>query len=167
MQRAEYYKNHLGLTKHPEGGYYKEIYRSSESIPAKVLPDRFNGPRKYCTSIYFLLEQGNFSAFHRILSDEIWHFYAGQSLEVIELQENGEAFITRLGSDLEKGEKLQHTVSANTWFASRVAEGGSFALVGCTVSPGFDFADFEMANQEELIRKFPQAKSLIEQLTRV
>jgi predicted cupin superfamily sugar epimerase len=122
--------------------------------------------RNVCTAIYFLLEAGNFSAFHRIQSDEIWHFYAGQALEVLELLPDGQLCCTRLGSDILRGEIPQYVVPADTWFASRVAEGGTFSLVGCTVAPGFDFADFRLARREELLEIFPQHRQVITELTR-
>ena len=122
--------------------------------------------RSVSTGIYFLLEKNNFSAFHKIQSDEMWHFYAGQALEVLELDERGELRCTRLGPDILKGEIHQHVVLANTWFASRVAAGGSFSLVGCTVAPGFDFADFCLADRAMLLANFPQSSQIITELTR-
>jgi predicted cupin superfamily sugar epimerase len=159
---SDYYIKHLQLLPHPEGGYYKETYRSQNSI---ILKD-FGGSRNYSTAIYFLLEEKNFSAFHKIKSDEMWHFYGGDTLEVIEINLEGDLKITSIGKDLEKGETLQHVVPANIWFASRVKQGGKFSLVGCTVSPGFDFADFEMAKRNELIKTFPKHSEIIEELTR-
>jgi predicted cupin superfamily sugar epimerase len=122
--------------------------------------------RAASTGIYFLLEHGNFSAFHRIASDEMWHFYAGDALEVLELLETGELVTTLLGMTLAKGETFQHVVKANTWFASRVVEGGAFALVGCTVAPGFDFSDFQLADRVELSRQYPIHREVIATLTR-
>lgn len=119
-----------------------------------------------CTSIYFLIEQGNFSAFHRIKSDETWHFYDGHALEVIEIESNGTLKKTAIGRDLKNGDHLQYTVKANTWFASRVKKGGWFSLVGCTVSPGFDFDDFEMAGRKDLMKNYPQHSQEILSLTR-
>jgi predicted cupin superfamily sugar epimerase len=116
--------------------------------------------------VYFLLEAGNFSAFHRIESDEMWHFYAGQALEVLELDDAGNLARTRLGPDLLNGDVPQHAVPARRWFASRVAPGGTFALVGCTVAPGFDFADFALAQRHTLSARYPQHGALIAELTR-
>jgi uncharacterized protein len=164
---AEHYIQHLNLQPHPEGGYYKEVYRSALNLPSEALPPEFGGTRQICTSIYFLIEQGNFSAFHRIRSDETWHFYDGDALEVIELQQEGRLKKTAVGRNLPEGEQLQYTVKANTWFASRVKEGGHFSLVGCTVSPGFDFTDFEMAERKMLLEKYPQHKNEILGLTRI
>jgi len=166
-QNAEHYIHQLNLLPHPEGGYYKEVYRSALSISSGALPQSFGGNRQICTSIYFLIEQGNFSAFHRIKSDETWHFYDGSALEVIELAAHGQLKKTAIGRNLEKDEQLQYTVKANTWFASRVKESGDFSLVGCTVSPGFDFEDFEMAQRSKLLENYPQHKIEIISLTRI
>lgn len=122
--------------------------------------------RNVSTGIYFLLEQGNFSAFHKIRSDEMWHFYAGQALEVLEISPAGDLRCTRVGSDVLQGEVCQHVVPAHTWFASRVAQGGAFSLVGCTVAPGFDFADFCLADRAALVATFPQHRQTIHELTR-
>jgi hypothetical protein len=163
---AEHYIQQLQLLPHPEGGYYKEVYRSALNLPAHGLPKEFGGTRQVCTSIYFMIEQGNFSAFHRIKSDETWHFYDGDALEVIELKTDGTLKKTAVGRNLERNEQLQYTVMANTWFASRVKAGGNYSLVGCTVAPGFDFEDFEMATRTDLLEKFPQHKNEITALTR-
>jgi len=164
--KAEDYIKKLGLLPHPEGGYYKETYRSVEAIPHQALPPGFKGARNFSTAIYFLLPGNNFSALHRIQSDEIWHFYAGDPLEVIEISKNGTLKITEIGNDPDAGQHLQYVVSAETWFGSRVKKGGSFSLVGCTVSPGFDFEDFEMAEREQLTRLFPQHSEIVREMTR-
>ena len=119
------------------------------------------------TGIYFLIEKGNFSALHKIKSDETWHFYYGDALEVIEIDHDGNLSFTHIGSNLSKGESFQYTVKANTWFGSRVSNNGTFSLVGCTVYPGFDFYDFELANRNDLIKLFPQHQNIITELTRV
>ena len=141
MNKAQDYISNLALKEHPEGGYYSETYRNSQEIQ---FPE-FNGKRSYSTSIYFLLTQGQVSTKHRIKSDEIWYFHDGQSLEILEWNDNGEEKITRLGKNIVEGEVLQHVVKANTWFGARLAEGSEYCLVGCQVSPGFDFSDFELA----------------------
>jgi uncharacterized protein len=156
----------LELLPHPEGGFYREIYRSEEKIPGIGLPDRFFGDRNFATGIYFLIEKNNFSALHRIKSDEIWHFYEGDALEVIEIDLKGNLISTVVGRDLNKGEVFQYTVKAGHWFGSRVKAGGNFSLVGCTVAPGFDFQDFEMAGRLKLISEYPQHRDMVEQLTR-
>ena len=154
------------LQPHPEGGWYKETYKSDEYISGSTLPERFGGSRVFSTAIYFLLEQGNFSAFHRIKSDECWHFYAGDPLVVYVMQLNGRLDIIHLGNDIEKGQVFQFVVPANCWFASRPAPESTFCFVGCTVAPGFDFTDFELAKASSLTALFPQHKAIIEELCR-
>ena len=154
------------LQPHPEGGWYKETYRSSEMIPGQSLPPRFTGGRVFSTAIYFLLEEGNFSAFHRIKSDECWHFYAGDPLHIYTITDTGEMKTVTLGPNLREGHVFQHVVPANCWFASRPAPGSAFCFVGCTVAPGFDFADFEMAGQKALLTAFPQHQQLVNELCR-
>jgi len=139
MSADSYIKN-LNMLPHPEGGYYKENFRSAESFQFTG----FDGERSICTSIYFLLEKGQTSALHRIKSDEIWYFHDGQTLEIIELDEYGNEIITRLGKNILDGDVLQHVVVAGRWFGARPSLGASFCLVGCQVSPGFDFKDFEL-----------------------
>lgn len=162
--KVEELVQHYHLQPHPEGGYYKETYRSEDKIGSneRVFP---NG-RNYSTAIYFLIEKNNFSAFHRIKSDEIWHFYEGDALEVIEIDTKGNLIRTQVGRDLKNGQTFQYTVKAGHWFGSRVLSGGVYSFVGCTVSPGFDFNDFELANRKELIELFPQHEKIISELTR-
>jgi len=154
------------LQPHPEGGWYKETYKSKEFIEATALPIRFGGARSFSTAIYFLLEHGNFSAFHKIKSDECWHFYAGGPLQVYILQPNGVLDIITLGNNITEGQLFQYVVPANCWFASQPAPATSFSFVGCTVSPGFDFNDFEMADAVTLSTSYPQHAGIIKQLTR-
>lgn len=163
QQSAKFWIETLGLTRHPEGGWFRETYRSSESIPADGLPGRFNEPRSFCTAIYFLLERGEFSALHRIKSDEIWHFHEGAPLTVYVFTPNGEKHEILLGRDIEKGQHFQAVVPAGCWFGAKTA--GDFSLVGCTVAPGFDFRDFEMADRADLSSIFPRHAALINQLT--
>jgi predicted cupin superfamily sugar epimerase len=151
---------------HPEGGYYKEMYRSDEIIYKAALPERFTGDRHFSTAIYFLLQQGNFSAFHRIQSDECWHFYAGQSLHVHVIHQDGSYELIRLGNDISSGETFQAVVPAGSWFASETSPAGTFSFVGCTVAPGFDFADFELAKAADLAWQFPGHAALIKRLSR-
>lgn len=139
----------LDLKPHPEGGFYAETYRSPHS-----------------TAIYFLITPGNFSALHRIKSDELWHFYLGDPITLVEMNEQGDVKKTVIGSGIEKGETPQYVVPAGAWFGSFLNEGGKFALVGCTVSPAFEFKDFELGNREELLKRYPLAKDIITRLTR-
>jgi len=163
---ADYWIQRFQLTEHVEGGSFRELYRSPLKAPANALPPVFGDNRNFCTGIYFLLKQKQFSAFHRIQSDELWHFYYGDPLVVYELDTTGQLTEHHLGNNPEEGQEFQRTIKAGSWFASRVKEGGEYALVGCTVSPGFDFADFELANREALIKQYPQHRPLIEALTR-
>lgn len=137
---ADDYMRTLRLIPHPEGGQFREIYRN----PRKTIFEGFNGARSLGTSIYFLLREGEESALHRIKSDEIWYFHDGGTLEIIELEKDGSERITHLGRNIQSGEVLQHVVPAGTWFGARLKEGTEFCLVGCQVSPGFDFRDFEL-----------------------
>jgi len=155
---------HLNLQPHPEGGWYAETYRSDETTTG--LPERFTGPRNFSTAIYFLLTGNTFSAFHRIKSDELWHFYEGDMLEVFVIDEEGTMQVIQLGRDTAHGQVYQACVRKGLWFASRCLVKDGFSLVGCTVSPGFDFADFEMADRAELIQQYPQHSELIYGLTR-
>lgn len=150
---AEYWIERLGLKPHPEGGYYAETYRAAQTLP--------NG-RPVATAIYFLLEHGNFSALHRLSSDEMWHFYTGDPLMVHLIEPMGAYRVLRLGP----GQSFQGVVPAGCWFGATVETPGGYALVGCTVAPGFDFADFELAEREALTRLYPQHRALIERLTR-
>ena len=156
----------LQLAPHPEGGYFRQTYKSEVVIAQDALPAGFSGARAASTAIYFLLEGQNFSAFHRLLSDELWHFYAGAPLWVHVIDPAGSYSRIVLGGDPEAGQVLQAVVPARNWFASHVADWSSFAQVGCTVAPGFDFQDFEMGNRNELAARYPQHHDLIERLTR-
>ncbi|MBK5269446.1 MAG: cupin domain-containing protein [Bacteroidia bacterium] len=154
------------LQPHPEGGWYKETYKSNEAIAAGALPKRFEGDRVFSTAIYFLLEQGDFSAFHRIKSDECWHFYSGDPLLIYVIKEGGQLDIITLGNDIGNGQIFQYVVPANCWFGSEPAPNSSFCFVGCTVAPGFDFVDFEMANASALAALYPQHENIIRRLCR-
>jgi uncharacterized protein len=166
---ADYWISHLKLSKHIEGGYYRETYRSSLTFPS-IAPgvaagDTINGTRSASTSIYFLLKNGQFSAFHRIKSDEVWHFYDGDALDIFEIIRDGTLITHKLGRNPGKGESLQVVIKTHNWFGSRVCENGAFALVGCTVAPGFDFADFELADREALTASYPSHNTLIKEMT--
>lgn len=166
IKTARFWIDKLQLQKHPEGGWFKEIYRSNEVIPASVLTTGFSGSRSISTSIYYLLKGEDFSALHRIKSDEIWHFYAGTSaIEIISIEE-GKIRKQFLGDNPQVNQCFQIVVSKNTWFAARLVNKDGFTLVGCTVSPGFHFDDFEMSNQE-LIRQFPELEKEILDLIRL
>lgn len=160
----------LGLEPHPEGGWFRETYRAAETIPGAALPPRFGGARSVSTAIYFLLETGQCSHLHRIRSDEVWHFYAGDPLLVVEIDGAGTLRTTTLGNDPAAGRVPQHVVPAGAWFGATLAEDGrsapaGFALVGCTVAPGFDFADFALAERSALLAEYPAHREWICRLT--
>ena len=163
---AQYWIDRLSLSPHPEGGYYRVTYESSLTIVQDALPSAFHGNRSASTAIYFLLARKEFSAFHRIASDELWHFYAGSGLVICVIDPEGNYSELHLGDVFEAGEVFQAVVRAGCWFASRLKNAAGFALVGCTVAPGFDFADFEMAKRSELVGIYPEHRKLIEELTR-
>jgi uncharacterized protein len=165
-ENAQYWIDRLRLIPHPEGGYYRVTYQSSLTIVQDALPGVFHGDRSASTAIYFLLAELDFSAFHRIASDELWHFYAGSGLIVYVIDPDANYSELQLGNDFEAGEVFQEVVRAGCWFASRLKDPAGFALVGCTVAPGFDFADFEMAKRSELTAAYPKHRKLIEELTR-
>lgn len=152
---------------HPiEGGYFVETYKSGLTIPRGVLPSSYPGDRSVATAIYYLLTPDTFSALHRLRGDEIFHFYLGDPVEMLELREDGAGGITLLGQDIAAGHKLQHVVPAGVWQGSRLVPGGQFALLGTTVSPGFDYEDYETARREELIARYPEFEDRIVALTR-
>lgn len=163
---ARHWIERLKLGPHPEGGYFRRTYRSDVMIAREALPLGFGGTRAASTAIYFLLEGENFSAFHRLRSDEVWHFYAGSPLVVEVIDPAGSRSLIRLGDDFDAGQVFQAVVPAGCWFASHVADWKGWALVGCTVAPGFDFEDFEMARREQLVKDYPQHAALICRLTR-
>lgn len=146
---------------HPEGGYFSEIYRSGEEIPAPGLPDRYAGSRSHMTSIYFLLKSGQVSKFHRLKSDETWYFHSGNAISIHIIHPDGAYQKITLGFN----DDLQATASHGSWFGASVSEPDSYSLVSCAVAPGFDYVDFEMAGREGLISEYPQHKELIELLT--
>jgi predicted cupin superfamily sugar epimerase len=159
MTTAQDLIQHLHLQPHPEGGYYRETYRASLRTVAAG-----GARRNVSTAIYYLLENDNRSHFHRIQSDELWFFHQGQPLELLLLQD-GQLTTLTLGQALERGELPQAVVPAHTWFGARVKSSAGFALVSCTVAPGFDFADFELAERARLTAEFPDYAALIEQFT--
>lgn len=167
MDWVQFYANRLQLTRHPEGGYYRETFRSGRKVTAGFLPKRFEGARPFSTSIYYLLPGGEFSTFHSLASDEIWHFYDGAPLTIHVLHPSGQRYDRIvMGRDATAGQHLQAVVPAGSWFACKVEPPGAFALCGCTVAPGFDFEDFIMADADLLIEAFPEHAALIRRFTR-
>jgi len=155
----------LGLSPHPEGGHYRQTYRAGEHIPASALAARYDEPRATSTGIYFLLRAGEVSHLHRLKSDEMWHFYTGSPLIVHVITPDGGHQTRHLGLDLSAGQQPQYVVPHGCWFGAEVAGGSGFALVGNTVAPGFDFADFELADRADLSARFPAHADLIAHLT--
>jgi len=162
---AQQWIDTLGLSPHPEGGYFLESYRDSLVLSAQGLGQSFDGARSASTAIYYLLEGEDFSALHRIRSDELWHFYAGSALRVEGLHADGRREDWLLHNNCGMG-RPQVIVPRQTWFGARLVDPTGFALVGCTVSPGFDFSDFEMANTTNMIARYPQHREWIQHLTR-
>ncbi len=162
--QAAFWIDHLKLEKHPEGGYFREAYRSEEIIKKGSLPQRFSGDRSFSSSIYFLLKEDEYSGFHRIRSDETWHFYKGNPVEIYIIQDEGGIDCLVLGDEIEKGQQFQLTVKYGQWFAAKPINSKGFSLIGCTVAPGFHFEDFELATEEELIRQYPDHSEIIKKL---
>lgn len=164
-RNAQFWIRHLNLLKHPEGGYFREVYRSDEFVQKKGLPVRYSSFRSFSTSIYFLLKSNQFSAFHRIKSDETWHFYEGSPLVIYIILQNGKLISVNLGQNPENKEIFQFTIPKGSWFAAHPVYADTFSLIGCTVAPGFDFDDFEMGKKSELLLKFPKHASIINQFS--
>jgi len=158
---AEYWIGKLQLIKHPEGGYYKETYRASETI---TLHDERR--RNTSTAIYYLLSGNDKSHFHRISSDEIWVYHHGEPIEIVVLEKDGTISTKVLGKNLHEGEDLQIVIPANTWFGAKLKNSNGYSLVSCIVAPGFDFKDFVLADRGELVQQFPNCKAVIEKFTR-
>jgi predicted cupin superfamily sugar epimerase len=153
------------LQPHPEGGYFRETYRATGVIPQTSLPAEFTGNRSFCTAIYFLLTAGQKSCLHQIKSDEIWHFYLGDPLVLWQMHPDHGAEKIVLGQNIRQGEKLQHVVPAGWWFGAYPDINSQYSFVGCTVAPGFDFADFTIGGRSHLLQLFPEYGEIIKQLT--
>jgi uncharacterized protein len=167
MLTIEQIKSLLKLEPLPnEGGFYAETYRSSQVMPKECLPAGYSGGRSMATEIYFLLTAESFSAMHRLRGDETYHFYLGDPVEMLQLKPDGSGEAILLGPRIESGMRVQHTVPGGCWQGSRVAPGGKFALLGTTMAPGFDPADFELGNREKLSAAYPPYAALIALLCR-
>jgi len=157
----------LGLVPLPEeGGFYRETYRADLALPEGVLPTRFAGPRAAATSIFYLVTPVSFSGLHRLKGDEQFHYYMGDPVEMLQLHPDGTGSIVVLGTDLEAGMTPQHLVPGGTWQGTRLVPGGRWALLGTTMTPGFDFADFESGRRQPLSEAFPEFADRIHALTR-
>ncbi len=164
MHSADYFIKSLNMIPHPEGGFYKEVYTSEENITSKDLTVSFEGKRILWTSIYFLLRDGEISKFHRLKSDEMWYYHSGSPLTIYMISPEGELYTEQLGLNIEKGEKPQVLVPKDYIFGSAMNNEGH-ALVGCMVSPGFDFRDFELFSRDEMMGNYPQHQQVIHKLT--
>ena len=148
-----------------EGGYYIQTYRANETIPKSALPKRYENERAFGTAIYYLLTPDTFSALHRLPSDEIFHFYLGDPVIMLQLFPDGTSNTIRLGQNILKDHNLQVVVSQNTWQGTYLDNGGKFALLGTTMAPGFEFSDMELGDREYLTLRYPNRKALINRLT--
>ena len=165
MQNFQNLIDLLDLLPHPEGGFFKETYRADLEISKSSLPSEYSGSRNASTAIYFLLNEDNHSNFHKIHQDEIWHFYQGAPLIIHCIDEHGKYWQEHLGLDLLAGQKPQIVIPGGVWFGATVLNEEGYSLVGCTVAPGFDFADFELANRSELLKLCPKEMEIIADLT--
>lgn len=163
---AEQLIENYHMSAHPEGGYFVETYRASEFLQDECLPLRFRGERVFSTAIYYLLQGNEYSAFHRIHSDELWHFYYGSSLNIYILDPLGNFELITLGANLSNGEVFQAAVRAGHWFAAHPVNPDHFSFVGCTVAPGFSFEDFEIADPAKLAEQFPKYNDMIWRFSR-
>ena len=169
MLTAQQLIEHLGLKPLPvEGGYFRQTYRSDETFAAGALPARYRSAKTFSTAIYYLLtaEPESFSAMHTLPTEEIFHFYLGDAVEMLLLYPDGGSERVVLGQDLLAGQRVQFVVPRGVWQGSRVVSGGRFALLGTTLAPGFDDTDYVGGDREELIRRYPAHATLIRQLTR-
>ena len=162
---AYYWIKKLDLKKHPEGGYFKETYRCDETVCADALPKRFSEKKTFCTAIYFLLKGNQVSYFHRLKADELWHFYSGSSLTLHIINKSGNYNKIHMGRDFENGEVFQGIVKHGDWFGATVDDKTSYSLLGCTVSPGFSFNTFEMADKNYLIKIYPEHALIIKKIS--
>jgi len=165
MNTAQYWIEQLDMVAHPEGGYYKESFKAEEEIKSADIAENSDGNRHLWTSIYFLIEKGDASHFHRLKSDEMWYYHGGSPLDIYMITPQGELKVEKLGLNIGAGEKPQILVPKNTIFGSALDD-NPFSLVGCMVSPGFDFRDFELFERKHLLEEYPEYGQVISKLTR-
>ncbi|MGA2668561.1 MAG: cupin domain-containing protein [Ignavibacteria bacterium] len=165
MRSPSFLIDELKLTPHPEGGYYREIYSSNDLVDGSLLSEPRVGKRSLSTSIYFLLKSGEISQFHRLRSDEIWYFHFGSTIIIHVIDIDGRYNTIRLGSSIERNEVLQVVIPAGTIFGAEVKDINSYSLVGCMVSPGFHFEDFELMKRNEMLNIYPGLKDVILKFT--
>ena len=157
----------LGLTVLPdEGGHFVETYRSDETILASALDPRYGADKRLSTAIYYLLTPDAFSAMHRLISDEVYHFYSGDPVEMLQLLPDGSHKVVALGSDVLSGQEVQVVVRQGVWQGSRLKHGGEYALLGTTIAPAFDPSDYEHGDRDILVRDYPDCAEMIRALTR-
>lgn len=161
MKNNQFWIKHLNLQPHPEGGFFREVYRSNLEIENEKLPVGFSGTRKLSTSIYYLLRSGEISRLHRLQSDELWYYHYGSSLKIVLLDQEGVKHTKILGAKLDKAEQLQVIIPSGTIFGAEVMDSDSFSLLSCMVSPGFEFDDFEVFDKEDLLQAYPKHSELI------
>lgn len=162
MKTAQYWIKKLNMQEHIEGGYYTESYRTDDIIDSVALPGRFRGSAPFGTAIYFLLKGGQVSNYHKLASDEIWHFYEGSPLKIIIIEDENTLTENLLGPDPEKGQAYQHIVPAGKWFGAHQINENSHTLVGCTMAPGFEYRDFELSDYDMLASKYPAHKGILD-----
>ncbi|MFA0961959.1 cupin domain-containing protein [Roseivirga sp. BDSF3-8] len=167
MRKSEgpFWIEQLSLKKHPEGGWYKEMYRAEGKISDEKALSHYGSARHYYTSIYFLLNESEISAFHRLRSDELWYYHAGSSLTLYVIDQKGSLSTHILGPGVTRGEHMQLLIPANSWFAAEVNNPLSYTLMGCAVAPGFEFEDFELADGSRLAEAYPEHEALIRRLS--
>jgi predicted cupin superfamily sugar epimerase len=166
MLTAEQIRELLQMRPHPiEGGYFAETYRGSQVVPQSLLRG-YPGDRAISTAIYYLLTPDTFSAMHRVRGDEMFHFYLGDPVEMLQLKTDGTGEVILLGQDIAAGMRPQHTVPGGVWQGSRVRAGGKYALLGTTMAPGFEYEDYETGQRQDLITGYPELSQLIRSLTR-
>jgi uncharacterized protein len=166
MLTAEQIRELLQMRPHPiEGGHFAESYRGAAVIPQSLLRG-YPGDRAISTAIYYLLTPDTFSAMHRLRGDEMFHFYLGDAVEMLQLKADGTGAVILLGQDISAGMLLQHTVPGGLWQGSRLRAGGKYALLGTTMAPGFEYEDYETGRRQELSAQYPQYSTMIAALTR-
>jgi len=163
---ATEWKEHLDLEPHPEGGAYRETYRSDGALPEAALPERFDGERHAAAHIYYLLPAGDVSALHRIRQDELWHVYDGGPATLHIFRPDGTYHAEVLGRNPAEGGRLHAVVPAGAWFGLTIGATADFLLAGCTTVPAFDFADFELAEEKTLLDRYPEQEDVVRRLTR-
>ena len=162
MNTAGYWIQHLQLKPHPEGGFYKEEYRSNIEISTKELPIGYKTPRRIATSIYYLLRSEDISRFHRLRSDELWYYHSGSAIKIIYIDTEGKKHTHILGKNREKAEQFSLLIPGGCIFCAEVIDSNNFTLASCVVAPGFEFEDFEMFDKEDLIQAYPKHSGLFE-----